>query len=68
VMIANEPGMRAAAEHLIELGHKRIAYLGDRNGYQSDTERFAGYRAALEGAKFEVKNLSSVRFRDERTP
>jgi 5-oxoprolinase (ATP-hydrolysing) subunit A len=25
-------------------------------------------RAALEAAKFEVKNLSSVRFRDERTP
>jgi len=25
-------------------------------------------RAALEGAKFEVKNLSSARFRDERTP
>lgn len=50
VMIANEPGMRAAAEHLIALGHRRIAFLGDRNGYQSDTERLAGYRVAMEAA------------------
>ena len=50
VMIANEAGMREAAEHLIKLGHQRVAYLGDRNGYQSDTERLAGYRTALEAA------------------
>ncbi len=47
VMIANFEGMRAAAEHLIALGHRRIAYLGDQFGYQSDAERLAGYRAAL---------------------
>ena len=50
VMIANQEGMRAAAGHLIELGHRRIAYLGDRFGYQSDAERFAGYREALAAA------------------
>jgi DNA-binding LacI/PurR family transcriptional regulator len=50
VMIANFEGMRAAAEHLIALGHRRIAYLGDRCGYQSDAERLAGYRAAHEKA------------------
>lgn len=47
VMIANQEGMRAATEHLIGLGHRRIAYVGDRGGYQSDAERLAGYRAAL---------------------
>ncbi len=47
VTIANQEGMRAATEHLIELGHRRIAYLGDRNGYQSDAARRAGYKAAL---------------------
>jgi DNA-binding LacI/PurR family transcriptional regulator len=47
VMIANFEGMRSAAEHLIALGHRRIAYLGDEFGYQSDVERLAGYRAAL---------------------
>jgi DNA-binding LacI/PurR family transcriptional regulator len=50
VMIGNLEGSRAAATHLVELGHRRIAYLGDQFGYQSDTERFAGYREALESA------------------
>jgi len=47
VMIANLEASRDATRHLIALGHKRIAYLGDQYGYQSDTERFAGYREAL---------------------
>jgi DNA-binding LacI/PurR family transcriptional regulator len=50
VMIANLEGMRAAARHLIGLGHRRIAYLGDQLGYQSDVERHAGYREALDAA------------------
>jgi DNA-binding LacI/PurR family transcriptional regulator len=47
VMIANEDGSRAATNHLIELGHRRIAYVGDRSGYQTDTERLKGYKQAL---------------------
>jgi LacI family repressor for deo operon, udp, cdd, tsx, nupC, and nupG len=47
VMIENVQGARAAAEHLIALGHRRIAYVGDLSGYQSDTERLAGYKQAL---------------------
>jgi DNA-binding LacI/PurR family transcriptional regulator len=50
VMIGNVAGSREAANHLIGLGHRRIAYLGDHLGYQSDTERFAGYQEALEAA------------------
>jgi DNA-binding LacI/PurR family transcriptional regulator len=50
VMIGNLEGSRAAADHLVGLGHKRIAYLGDEFGYQSDTERFEGYRHALDAA------------------
>jgi len=50
VMIGNVDGSRQAANHLIGLGHRRIAYLGDQFGYQSDTERFAGYREALAAA------------------
>jgi len=50
VMIRNQEGSRAAASHLIGLGHRRIAYLGDQTGYQSDAERYAGYREALEAA------------------
>jgi DNA-binding LacI/PurR family transcriptional regulator len=50
VMIRNQEGGRAAASHLIELGHRRIAYLGDQFGHQSDAERCAGYRKALHAA------------------
>jgi DNA-binding LacI/PurR family transcriptional regulator len=50
VMICNLDGSRLVAEHLVGLGHRRIAYIGDQFGYQSDTERFAGYREALDAA------------------
>jgi DNA-binding LacI/PurR family transcriptional regulator len=48
VMIANVQASLDATRHLIALGHRRIAYLGDSQGYQSDAERYAGYRRALE--------------------
>src|SRR5215216_1764766 len=48
IMIDNLTVSRKATEHLIRLGHRRIAYVGDEFGFQSDTERFAGYRRALE--------------------
>lgn len=50
VMIRNLEGSKAAASHLTALGHRRIAYIGDQSGYQSDAERFVGYRQALEEA------------------
>lgn len=50
VMIENLLASREATRHLIELGHRRIAYLGDRGGQHCDTERFAGYRQALDAA------------------
>src|SRR5438876_9330408 len=39
-------------QHLMGLGHRRVAYIGDRTGFQSDNERFAGYRHALEFASY----------------
>jgi len=50
VMIDNVQGSREATTHLIRLGHRRIAYIGDQYGHQSDTERFGGYRQALDEA------------------
>lgn len=50
VLIDNFEGSRQAVAHLIELGHRRIAYIGDRFGYGSDSERFSGYRSALDEA------------------
>ena len=60
VMIANEDGSRTATEHLIELGHRRIAYVGDRTGYQTDTERLKGYKQALADAGIEFASELAV--------
>jgi len=52
VRIDNVGGGRMATQYLVDLGHRRIAYIGDKSGFQSDTERFAGYREILEEAGF----------------
>jgi DNA-binding LacI/PurR family transcriptional regulator len=51
VMIENTTASLEATQYLICLNHRRIAYIGDRNGRTSDTERFGGYRLALDGAQ-----------------
>jgi DNA-binding LacI/PurR family transcriptional regulator len=61
VMICNQEGSRAAAEHLVGLGHRRIAFIGDQFGYQSDTERFAGYKDALDAAGIPIQPELVVR-------
>ncbi|HEY3837605.1 MAG TPA: LacI family DNA-binding transcriptional regulator [Bryobacteraceae bacterium] len=47
VGIDNVSATRDIVGHLIQLGHRRIAYIGDSLGYHSDEERFSGYRAML---------------------
>ena len=47
IRIDNVAGARVATNHLIDLGHRRIAYLGDKFGFQSDVERVSGYRETL---------------------
>ncbi len=52
-------GGRLATEHLLELGHSRIAFLGDfehnYHGFTSSARRRAGYEAALADAGIEVE-------------
>lgn len=43
----NFEGGRAATRHLLELGHRRIAFLGGRTDLESARRREAGYREAL---------------------
>ena len=50
VTIDNLNSGRKATRHLVELGHKRIGYVGNQFGLQADTERFTGYRQTLEEA------------------
>ena len=51
VDVDNQAGARAAVEHLIGLGHRRIACITNAPlVYTAAQERLAGYRAALEAA------------------
>jgi DNA-binding LacI/PurR family transcriptional regulator len=47
VSIDNIDGGSQAAQHLFELGHTRIAYVGDRFGLHSNAERLFGFKTRL---------------------
>ncbi|NDV01157.1 LacI family DNA-binding transcriptional regulator [Pseudoroseicyclus tamaricis] len=50
IFVENSAGTRLATEHLISLGHRRIAMVGGPPGLMSVTERQAGWEAALAAA------------------
>jgi LacI family transcriptional regulator len=50
----NHGGARAAAEHLLELGHRRIAVLLGHPAASTGRDRLAGFRAAVEEAGIEL--------------
>jgi DNA-binding LacI/PurR family transcriptional regulator len=50
VQVDNRLGGRIATEHLISLGHTRIAHVSGAIALRISDDRFAGYREALTGA------------------
>ena len=48
-------GSQAAAQHLISLGHRRIAYIGGDVKYNSNLDRWQGYLNAIRGAGLPVE-------------
>ena len=59
LVIDDELGGELATRHLLELGHERIAFVGDTSdpayGFVSSARRHAGYRRALEAAGIEAR-------------
>lgn len=54
VASSNWAGARAAADHLISLGHRRIAWIGGPESSAAARDRLYGYRAALDAAGLEI--------------
>ncbi len=61
ISIDSLPAARAVTEYLISLGHRRIAYIGDRLGYQTDVERYSGYVEALRAHGIEPRPELAVK-------
>ncbi|AMM31158.1 LacI family transcriptional regulator [Sinomonas atrocyanea] len=63
----NWSGGRAAAEHLLDLGHERIAYLGGPESAECNQARLHGYLSALmsRGISVEAGYVIHGRFRAE---
>lgn len=47
-------GVRLAVEHLVELGHRRIALVGGPQTHSTGRARLAGFRAAMRRAGLEI--------------
>jgi transcriptional regulator with XRE-family HTH domain len=54
VTVDNYHGMRAAAQHLLDLGHTKIAYICGEPDMESTAVRFQGYSDAMRLAGVEV--------------
>lgn len=73
VLVDNRAGARAAIHHLASYGHRRIAFLGDRETIWTATERHLGYveGLALEGLTLDRQivrqNLRSIEAAEQAT-
>lgn len=68
IYLDNYSGAKQATEHLIQLGHKHIAYIAtDEDILAEGTERMEGYKAALQDAGIEFEpSLVTKHFPDEK--
>jgi DNA-binding LacI/PurR family transcriptional regulator len=65
VMVDNIAGARAATQHLLALGHQRIAMIAGTFDVSTAVERHQGYREALEDAGFSYQS-DLVRYANHR--
>jgi DNA-binding LacI/PurR family transcriptional regulator len=53
VLIDNELGSRIATRHLIDLEHKKIAYVQGPPGWRASTQRYVGWHEELKATRLE---------------
>lgn len=63
----DEPGALKAVNHLVELGHRSIAFLSDKVVVSTTSARLEGYRSALRGAGIEPSNALELFVESEPT-
>jgi len=66
IMIDNENGGRLATEHLIKIGHRKIAFIGGDFDHPSIGDRLEGYRRELRKNKIQVNE--KLIFLSEKSP
>jgi LacI family transcriptional regulator, galactose operon repressor len=57
----NVAGSRLAAQHLIDLGHRRIAYIRGAESFTADVPRLTGFRDACRAAGLPVSDTPEFR-------
>jgi len=57
----NEQGPRLAVEHLVGLGHRRLAYIRGYEGFTADLPRVAGFRSACADAGLDPADVVEIR-------
>ncbi len=56
----NHNGMYQATRYLITLGHRKIMYLGGREGTSTDNDRLAGFRDAISDSAIDDGQIAEI--------
>ena len=59
VTVDDREGARLAVEHVVALGHRRVAHLGGPQALSTGHQRYLGFVAAMEAAGIEVEARTS---------
>ena len=63
VAVDDAAGAEVATQHLLNLGHRRVAYVGyahDPSARPSSSRRLTGYRAAMAGARIPTRDQREI--------